>query len=90
MVNIVSFSSCSILLYTFCIFIQDHYEHNLSKPIVERVKIGCFPVPVVFGTVLIHLSSPYSENLVYHPPHPRFVGRVNDVLQFAFSAQIEG
>ena len=59
-------------------------------PIVQRDRTGCFSAPVVFGTVLIHVSSPYSENLVYHPPHPKFLGPVNDVQQFAFSAQSEG
>ena len=44
----------------------------------------------MYGAVLVHLASPYAENLVYHPPHPRFIGRVDDVKQFAFSAQNEG
>jgi collagen beta-1,O-galactosyltransferase len=65
-------------------------DNDEAEPIIQRERTGCFPVPVVFGTVLIHLSSPYSENLVYHPPHPSYEGPVDDdALQFAFSAQSE-
>lgn len=63
---------------------------ELYRPIVKRKRLGCFSCPLVFGVVLIHLASPYSENLAYQPPHPRFLGPVNDVKQFAFSAQSEG
>ena len=59
-------------------------------PVVQRERVGCFSAVLVFGVVLIHIASPYAENLLYHPPHPRFLGPVNDVKQFAFSAQSEG
>ena len=63
---------------------------DLYMGIVQRKRVGCFQCPLVYGVVLVHLASPYAENLVYHPPHPRFIGRVDDVKQFAFSAQNEG
>ncbi|CAI8006304.1 Procollagen galactosyltransferase 1 [Geodia barretti] len=63
---------------------------DLYMGIVQRKRVGCFQCPLVYGAVLVHLASPYAENLVYHPPHPRFIGRVDDVKQFAFSAQDEG
>lgn len=63
---------------------------ELYMPIVRRERVGCFQCPLVFGAVLVHLASPYAENLVYHPPHPRFMGPVDDVKQFAFSALNEG
>ncbi|CAI8006303.1 Procollagen galactosyltransferase 1 [Geodia barretti] len=63
---------------------------DLYMGIVQRKRVGCFQCPLVYGAVLVHLASPYAENLVYHPPHPRFIGRVDDVTQFAFSAQNEG
>ena len=59
-------------------------------PVVQRERVGCFPAVLIFGVVLIHIASPYAESLLYHPPHPRFVGPVDDVKQFAFSAQSEG
>ena len=75
---------------TQCV-LQGYYERDeLYMPIVERKRKGCFQAPVVFATVLVHLSSPYSENLVYHPPLPTFVGSVNAVLQFAYSSKREG
>lgn len=75
----------------FYVSFQGNYEHDdLYMPIVQRDRVGCFSAPVVFGAVLIDLSSPYSESLVYHPPHPKFIGPVNDVRQFAFSARSEG
>ena len=67
-----------------------HVSDDLYYEIIERSRVGCFSCPLVFGAVLVHLASPYSENLAYHPPHPRFIGHVNDVKQFAFSAMSEG
>ena len=63
---------------------------ELIQPIVERERVGCIQCAVAFGAVLVHLASPYAENLAYHPPHPKFMGPVDDVQQFAFSAQNEG
>ena len=63
---------------------------ELYAAIAKRESVNCFQCSVVYRVVLVHLASPYAENLVYHPPHPRFLGPVDDVQQFAFSAQQEG
>ena len=68
---------------------QGSYD-ELYGAIVKRQRVGCFQCSVVYGVVLVHLASPYAENLVYHPPHPSFLGPVDGVQQFAFSAQQEG
>lgn len=57
---------------------------------MQRKRTGCFSAPLVFGVVFIHVATPYVENVMYHPPHPMFLGPVDDVKQFAFSAQTEG
>ena len=69
---------------------QGYYKrHEDYFPTLERKRIGCFKAPVILSTYLLQLSSS-SEGLLYFPPPEGFSGPIDDVVQFAFSAKIEG
>ena len=59
-------------------------------PILQRNRTGSFRAPVVLAAVLIHLASPTTRGLVYHPAPAGFYGPVDDIVQFPFSAKTEG
>ena len=59
-------------------------------PILQRNRTGSFRAPVVLAAVLVHLASPTTRGLVYHPAPAGFYGPVDDIVQFPFSAKTEG
>lgn len=73
------------------VYMQGYYRrHEDYLPILTRNFTGCFRAPVLTTAILIHLSSPKTQGLVYHPPPPGFNGPPDDIVQFAFSAKTEG
>ena len=80
--------TCPFLTY---VYIQGYYRrHEDYLPILTKNFTGCFRAPVLTTAVLIRLSSPKTQGLVYHPPPSSFNGPTDDVVQFAFSAKTEG
>ena len=71
--------------------IQGYYKrHEDYLPILQRNFTGCFRAPVLLPPLLIQLSSPQSQALVYHPPLEGFDGPTDDIVHFAYSAKIGG
>lgn len=70
---------------------QGYYKrHEDYIPILRGNFTGCFRAPVLLPPFLIHLSTPKSRGLVYHPPLPEFDGPIDDIIHFAFSAKTAG
>ena len=90
--------SCYCVCVCVCVFIssmscnsQGYYKrHEDYMPILQWNFTGCFRAPVLLPPLLVQLSSPLSQNLVYHPPPDGFNGPTDDIVQFAFSAKIGG
>lgn len=51
---------------------------------------GCFAVPMVHSTLLIDLRKEASRQLAFYPPHPEYSWAFDDIIVFAFSAQMAG
>ncbi|CAI8043596.1 Procollagen galactosyltransferase 1 [Geodia barretti] len=65
-------------------------RHEDYLPILQRNFTGCFRAPVLLPPLLIHLSSPQSQSLIYHPPLEGFNGPTDDIVHFAYSAKMGG
>ncbi|XP_033863716.3 procollagen galactosyltransferase 2 isoform X1 [Acipenser ruthenus] len=59
-------------------------------PIREWKKLGCFAVPMVHSTFLIHLQREATHSLAFHPPHPDYTWAFDDIMVFAFSVRQAG
>lgn len=61
------------------------------KPIVQRVRRGCFPVPMVHTAVLIQLTAKSSDLLTYDPTNVKdYKGPSDDIITFAVNAKKNG
>lgn len=57
------------------------------KPILNRERTGCFPVPMVHTCVLIDLKIKNSDKLTYDPSKVEgYEGPHDDIITFALSA----
>lgn len=45
---------------------------------------------MVHSTLLIDLRKEASKELAFHPPHPEYSWAFDDIIVFAFSAQMAG
>lgn len=54
------------------------------------MRKGCFAVPMVHSTFLIDLRKEASRQLTFHPPHPEYNWAFDDIIVFAYSAQMAG
>lgn len=70
---------------------QGYYKRTPAYiPIRKQVRKGCFAVPMVHSTLLIDLRKEASRRLAFHPPHPEYSWAFDDIIVFAFSAQMAG
>ncbi|XP_003964794.2 procollagen galactosyltransferase 1 [Takifugu rubripes] len=68
---------------------QGYYKRTPAYiPIRKQVRKGCFAVPMVHSTLLIDLRKEASRQLSFHPPHPEYSWAFDDIIVFAFSAQM--
>lgn len=58
------------------------------KQILDREKVGTFPVPMVHSAILIHLRDAESDHLTYAMDKlgDNYLGPVDDIIVFAMSA----
>ena len=80
----------SVGLYSnFWAGMTDSYYYKRTeeyKPIYERKKVGCWPVPMVHSSLLINLNKKESQKLTFlrlSDDHPE-----DDIIAFALSANI--
>lgn len=70
---------------------QGYYKRTPAYiPIRKQVRKGCFAVPMVHSTLLIDLRKEASRQLAFHPPRPEYSWAFDDIIVFAFSAQMAG
>ncbi|XP_024919938.1 procollagen galactosyltransferase 1 isoform X2 [Cynoglossus semilaevis] len=68
---------------------QGYYKRTPAYiPIRKQVRKGCFAVPMVHSTFLIDLRKEASKQLAFHPPHPEYTWAFDDIIVFAYSAQM--
>uniref|UniRef100_A0A3Q2PLH6 Collagen beta(1-O)galactosyltransferase 1 n=1 Tax=Fundulus heteroclitus TaxID=8078 RepID=A0A3Q2PLH6_FUNHE len=68
---------------------QGYYRRTPAYlPMRKQVRKGCFAVPMVHSTFLIDLRKQASRQLAFHPPHPEYSWAFDDIIVFAFSAQM--
>lgn len=57
------------------------------KEILDRTKVGAFPVPMVHSAILINLNAEESDRLTYSiEKMSQYTGPVDDIIVFAMSA----
>ncbi|XP_017776204.1 PREDICTED: glycosyltransferase 25 family member [Nicrophorus vespilloides] len=69
---------------------DDYYYERTEdyKPVLNREKKGCFPVPMVHSCVLIDLRNKESDLLTYNPEYNKeYDGPKDDIIIFAMSAK---
>lgn len=71
---------------------QFYYERTPEyKEILDKQKIGVFPVPMVHSAVLVDLNSPDSDSLTFDQEKvPNYSGPVDDIIVFAISGNRSG
>lgn len=72
---------------------ETHYYKRTEeyKQILNRKKLGCFPVPMVHSSVLVDLRRAESDFLTYLPDNiPEYPGPVDDIIVFALSCSLRG
>ncbi|XP_014886690.1 procollagen galactosyltransferase 1 [Poecilia latipinna] len=68
---------------------QGYYRRTPAYlPIRKQVRKGCFAVPMVHSTFLMDLRKRATRQLAFHPPHPEYSWAFDDIIVFAFSAQM--
>ncbi|XP_056624585.1 procollagen galactosyltransferase 1 [Triplophysa dalaica] len=68
---------------------QGYYKRTPAyMPIRRQERKGCFAVPMVHSTYLIDLRKEASRQLAFYPPHPDYNWAFDDIIIFAFSAQM--
>lgn len=71
--------------------LQGYYKRTpLYIPTVERKRRGCFPVPMIYATLLIDLRREASTQLSYEKMPPGYHGPDDDMLVFAASVKAAG
>ncbi|TTL72951.1 Procollagen galactosyltransferase 1 [Bagarius yarrelli] len=69
---------------------QGYYKRTPAYiPIRKQVRKGCFAVPMVHSTFLLDLRKEASRHLAFHPPHEDYSWAFDDIIVFAFSAQVQ-
>uniref|UniRef100_A0A672N0U3 procollagen galactosyltransferase n=1 Tax=Sinocyclocheilus grahami TaxID=75366 RepID=A0A672N0U3_SINGR len=69
---------------------QGYYKRTPAYiPMRKQVRRGCFAVPMVYSTFLVDLRKEASRLLAFHPPHPDYTWAFDDIIVFAFSAQVQ-
>ncbi|KAH7977462.1 hypothetical protein HPB49_001746 [Dermacentor silvarum] len=68
---------------------KGYYERTDEyMPILEKEKVGVFPVVMVHSATLINLNHADSRKLTYHPEKLEgYTGPIDDVITFAHSAK---
>ena len=66
---------------------SDYYYRRTEdySQILERKKVGCFPVPLVHASTFVNLNILASEDLTYFPPNKNVP--FDDMISFAVSAK---
>uniref|UniRef100_A0A8C8DY93 procollagen galactosyltransferase n=1 Tax=Oryzias sinensis TaxID=183150 RepID=A0A8C8DY93_9TELE len=68
---------------------QGYYKRTPAyMPIRRQERRGCFAVPMVHSTYLVDLRKEASRNLAFYPPHEEYNWALDDVIVFAYSAQL--
>lgn len=71
--------------------LQGYYKRTPAyMPIRRQERKGCFAVPMVHSTFLLDLRKEASRELAFFPPHPDYSWAFDDIIIFAFSAQMSG
>ncbi|XP_058015603.1 inactive glycosyltransferase 25 family member 3 [Ahaetulla prasina] len=70
---------------------QGYYRRTADYfPTKNRQRLGCFALPMVFGTFLIDLRKDDTTHLAFYPPHPTYAWPFDDINVFAYSCQVAG
>ncbi|XP_074871269.1 inactive glycosyltransferase 25 family member 3 [Carettochelys insculpta] len=70
---------------------QGYYRRTADYfPTKNRQRVGCFIVPMVYGTFLLDLRKEGTSQLAFHPPHPNYTWPFDDIIVFAYSCQAAG
>lgn len=87
----VWFRKFSEISWSLSLLPQGYYKRTPSYiPIRKQDRKGCFAVPMVHSTFLIDLRKEASRKLAFHPPHSEYNWAFDDIIVFAFSAQMAG
>uniref|UniRef100_A0A8C5GI42 procollagen galactosyltransferase n=1 Tax=Gouania willdenowi TaxID=441366 RepID=A0A8C5GI42_GOUWI len=69
---------------------QGYYKRTAAyMPIRKQERQGCFAVPMVHSTFLVDLNKEASRQLAFYPPHREYSWALDDVIVFAYSAQVQ-
>ncbi|KAJ1133696.1 hypothetical protein NDU88_000174 [Pleurodeles waltl] len=70
---------------------QGYYRRTVDYfPTLNRQRVGCFAVPMVYSTFLIDLRQEGTQRLAFSPPHPDPSWVLDDIIVFALSCQSAG
>ncbi|XP_072841112.2 inactive glycosyltransferase 25 family member 3 [Pogona vitticeps] len=70
---------------------QGYYRRTADYfPTKNRQRVGCFPVPMVYGAFLIDLRKADTARLAFYPPHPSYTWPFDDIIVFAYACQAAG
>ncbi|XP_039618701.1 procollagen galactosyltransferase 2 isoform X1 [Polypterus senegalus] len=68
---------------------QGYYRRTAEYfPTKHRLRLGCFPVPMVHSTFLLDLRREAVKQLAFHPPHPDYSWPFDDIIVFSFSCRV--
>ncbi|KAK3739374.1 hypothetical protein QZH41_015762, partial [Actinostola sp. cb2023] len=59
-------------------------------PLLNREITGCFELPMIHSTYLVDLRRNITNHLVFYPPPTGYMGEIDDILIFAYSARSSG